>query len=63
MLKLQNELQEKLNSWINKAEVFYQWIESEVKEAEILFSQPEDYYTIEKILEEEQAVKVSRNCI
>ena len=44
--------------WINKCETLDRWIDSETKELESLLTFPEEEATLDKVIEEEQGIRV-----
>ena len=50
-----------MEDWISKSETFDGWIDSQRKQLEELLTSPEEETTLDKVLEEEIAIKVREN--
>ena len=55
---MQQQQADQVSKWINKCETFDRWIDSETKELETLLTFPDDEAILDKVIEEELAIRV-----
>lgn len=57
---MQQQQLDQVTNWVSKCDTFDVWIDSESNQLEKRLSFPEEEATLDKVLEEEQAIRVSQ---